>query len=615
MGGTYTLNGATVATKGGNRCGINCEAYGSPVAWSESLPNNGGQMQFIVWGQSKCIAGTNGRIELNYGKFSTLPNADSPWNAMRFTWQNRWMWGAITDDMSSTPAVFSLDDNKIDTTRIVTLSEQGGLRLDSLKMVGAQPQNNLEYFDNSVFDFPTTYPIISPVVYRDPFWGDGPDAGINPDSYAFVPHDHVVWVPADNRFEHQITVHSYDLYDSGQGNVPRYSTEPLNDRKLTMSTPAIVTQQYAWKILAGAWDAVIASNPWKPDPFNPGVAPPVFAGPGWINPQPQWPAGVVFNLVAQGQKAYLLLITTDTNNANPRLAAFDINPNNLNANGQYPKVWEVALDAVSNTAVAASDNALFWHPGTAVLSVDRIASFGLENGKLAVVSDIMTANPHIDYVAIETNTPSALRSTPSFANGHVIVPWSDQRPPLGARVHNELEIDLVDLGAQVGAPAKKFAQPLNFLGTNNKPYELDRNVMDANGNPRGRDLVTASGVFDNTGEQGQQHYYIGVRDRDNGGPHVGLLWIDWAWLNNGAPGQKGFTLAPSFTAQYHDGEGGFTDWILYSSPALVSENEALSKSYVVLGAYMYAQTIDFTINGVQYHGVWTKEGELFTFNS
>ncbi len=628
MGGLYTLNGAVVATKGGNRCGINCEAYGSPVAWNEELPNQGGKMQFIVWGQSACEAAfdqaNNGRIELNYGKFAT---ADSPWNAMVFGWANREIWGAAQDDITSTPAVFALDDQRVDTTRIVTLSEGGALRIDRLKMVGGAPQHDAlnQYTDLNMFGVlhTTSYPVISPVIYRDPYWGDGPDNDVPamPDDYAFVPQDHL-----NVGGKHVLSVRSYDLHETVLNQVPRYGTQALVDRHFTMSTPAIVTHAFGWQIQPGSPDPGITPHPWKPNPNNPFGAP-VFDGPSWVNPVPQWPPAVGFVLVPATVNVYMLLVTVDdsTNPPTPMLTAFDIDTNHLiNGNTEYPMKWDVPIQAVSNSAVAASDNAVFWHPPAGGLggywAVDPIASLGLEDGNLAIVSNIMTATPHIDYVALDVNTPSAIRSTPSFADGHIIAPWSDQTKVGNPAIPvNTLKIDIVDLGAAVQTPAKKFAT-LTFQGTNNKVYQLDRDgVTVVNGViiHRGRDLVTASGLYDNSGENGQRHYYIGVRDQDNNGPHVGLLWIDWAWLKTGVPGQKGFTLAQSFSAIHVNGEG-LTDWLLYSSPALVSENEANSKNYVVLGAYMPEQQVDWTDPQpphTVYHFAWTKEGELFTFNS
>lgn len=665
MGGTYTLNGAAVTAKGGNRCGITCEAYGSPAMWSEDLPNNQGEMQFLVWGMSECgqQGGPNGRLELNYGQFAG--GGKSPWRDMGFNGNGRSWFGAANDDNTGTPAVFSLDDNSVDTTRIATLSEKEGyFRLDKIAYTqGGNPPittanvvNEDVFFPNVPNGLPTpTYPIISPIVYTPPPWAEGPDAGANPDDYAYTPYIHYT-LNANNVPKKTVAIESYDLREANGANAPRYFTQELQDREFTMSTPAILTQQTQWRIIPGAFHQDIARHPWAPNPIA--GLPPVFAGPSWVNPVPTWPAGVGFALIPVTPAVYLLLVTHDLANNQYKLTAFDIDPNHLVHNNnlnrdEYPIVWDQAINDAANSAVAGSNSVLFWKPALNQLHIEPIAAMGLENGQVLIVSDVLTANPKLDYVSLDkvgmagrVGLGNPIRSTPTFAEGHIIIPWSDHvsttatqwphHPNIWSNVPDDtLNIDLIDLtNANNNVPKVKFVNPIQPVNPQNVHYRLDRHYTRITStrdtqtlvwtdafSVLSRDLVTASGVYDNQGEAGQRHYYLGVRDPSSLGPHVGLLRMDWTYLTTpGPPGQIGFTLAPSMTAQYRtDGkDGGFTDWMLYSSPALVSENEANNKNYIGLGAQMPPQEIWWTDNQQppqEHKAAWGQEAELFTFNS
>ncbi len=544
-----------------------CDALASPAAWSEERQPvaNPVRLEFAAWAVANCAAAQSALL-IQYGSwnFANPGQSTSPWDHL----QNSATLGLRNgESISASPAVYFIDnDATIDTTRIVSVSDQGLLNIHSLTFAGINPQvgAQLQYPDPNIpgavedIDASNSYDFISPVIYQNPFWGDGPDAGAAVDDYAYVAME----LPAQGG-NHDVAIRSYDLQVAGNpAGVPRYDSTLLQGRKLTMATPAIVTQAAKRLFLPGGGTDPIFENGWTV-PDDP-IQDPVAVRPPWAPPV-VWPPGQPWQPQPAAAKAYMIVATTDMNGANPQIDAFSIDANNL-VNGKYPHMWTLPLLKASNGALTAID--LLWvaQAGGGV-SQEPVVIAVEDDGHALFVEDpfavapVKTVQWNIDP-AVPAPNANYIRASPTKVDQLIVFPWENNNFQPGGPNNNQFMISWVDPANVVPAAAAVNTFP------------VDANVFRLPHNPA---RVTPSGVFDsNNGYyNGMNDLYIGVLCPTQqqlcqgaaAAPNAGVLKLLKIQITNNCAGGCGVYM-PMFQG------AADVNWEIWGTPAMVGDTDS-----------------------------------------
>ena len=582
--------------------GINtpdCDSHASPAAWAEDVSVDQDEeedhhVEFVAWDQSECSGEQANTAHVVYG--------DSAWNDL--SGQGTSSLDYETGDITASPVVFFIEgDGTVTTTRVVTLHEDGMIYVRSLTMNGGVLGENLEYSNDLYADNgPNTnlHRFISPVLYT--VWqlvGDVGEADAdndgNIDDYVYVAKETFRnnltsgTCQANSQNGWEVSIVSLDMHGTGaNNNVFKYVSEPIQCRRLTMSTPSIAMREAAAICTPNNGPGLLKPWPWHPDPTDPVLNPPVVVAPPYVVNPPTWPAQRPWTTCHPGAFDFsLFLSTVDQNGGNPRISAWDIDPFNL-VNGKYPYLWSANLGAASNNALTAITGMEICCDGNGNDEFLPAVIAPMDNGKVRFFWDVIPGPGNWVDWTLDNNAPvSDIRSSATVVGSYVLMPWaSDQAQNTG-----ELQISWVDTangnGIQNSAPAT----------TTYQGYALSCAPDRANRVACDDAWITASGAVTLENEFANDEFYIGVEKFENANnPKAGMLEMTVSSIINNNPGAATYM-------QYPANNPPDTVWEIYSTPAIVSE-DGLQQVYGFLaeGVPCFGQNCVNEANLVSYIG-------------
>ena len=556
-----------------------CHSVSSPAAWQEETPL--GTLQFVVTTTLDCampqppLPVLPGGVVIDYG----LGTWDSLSSANRLVLRS----GPNDEDMSASPAVFYKDDQGLDTTAIVTTSDDGILNIHGLGVVGGQLVGSLEMSTDIYVDFagstqPIRRPQVSPLVLEAPDWRPSahtdPGSAYGPwptaiydhdldgdaDDYVYVVREEVVdpdGVPGNGDETHKVWVESYDLHDYlGNPNPPAspiYESAVLPMRTLTLSTPAILlnnADSYVGLPTGTALPRGIEAYKWKLNPFDPTGEPPSADVPPHVSPPPSWPWGNPWQPVPSNKGVYLFVCTADDFVTPPQgtfkrhtLSAFDINPFNM-VNGKYPLVWEAPQITDECNAPITAVESMWLDTQNGAVQVPAVI-LNTDGSGLKIYHDVFSLNWDFFY------GPGCCwwgRASATYSAGLIMTPYAASTGwPFTPMGWYELAwYRPGQPGPNNNGVIQFFNYDLSFDTTNSRPY-----------------IPHPSGVATQALEDTTRFFYIGVKNPNapGGFPLSGVLSIDFQSILGNNPANANYAQVNIPATQ---------GWI-YSTPAVVSD--------------------------------------------
>jgi len=563
-GQVWPINAGLVGTPDETLSADDCEAFASPAAWVDRWSANQ-YYEFVAWAlKGPCTPGTDSvRVTHGASAWSGLSQQGSSTLGLR---------GG--DIISASPVVFSLPDDLDQTaghglgsSRIATLSEAGDIKIHSLTKTAGALDFQLEYqedlFDAGAGGASAVVPMISPILYSPNAWewedentalGDGPDAGGNWDTYVYAAAQRRANLGCNgNQPDWYVELKSYDVYESGQNNVPRYvgASAALQCRQLLQSTPTIIYSQVDNICLDEGIPSWAYQWKWRYENLE---DLPIIDAPPWAPNLPAWPDATPWQpCPATEANSFLVLASKPSAGhlGNPTLDVFDINPLNL-VNGQYPLVNQIQIDGESKAALVGVNG--IWINDAGVLTQTTAVIVSEEDGDVELFWDMHTPNPSSVLWALSpngANPRAAIRSSASFGGRYVFMPFAETNPAQGGTT-GHLQVGWVDLAA--GAIQNSIPTLVAFTS-----FGLSDSST----------RITSSAVITQAAEVQSRVFYMALEDRQGGAasPFLGLFSISTDAI------VAGNTNAASYV-QFTPNPAPGTPWEAYSSLAYASDDSS-----------------------------------------